>query len=378
MPPRQTRKKLRWTPPAPGSQASSVSGAPDIPVHDMPLAPRDEAVFLLHTGAEIEHALMVQYLYAAYSLKSPEDVPREHAAKVKAWTKTFLDIAREEMGHLITVQNLLRLIGGPLNFEREDYPFRSQLYPFHFRLEPLSRLSLAKYVLAEMPHMPEMPDEVKSIIGRTIQGEAPVNRVGAVYARIMDLFSRPEPSEEMRLSDDDFVQGVASREARYAEWGGRATVLVQEMVDRSTALFALSEIAEQGEGLDEPATRPSHYQRLLSIYLDFPEAGEWEPAHLVPVDPAIGQAGGEADGLAEPGSITHPRSVKWAALFNLRYRLLLAYLSHFLQTDGPRICDFGCANRQIKREGAAPVYTHHAQRRAAACEACIAHRPCAG
>lgn len=28
----------------------------------------DWAVFLLHTAAEIEHALMVQYLYAAYSL----------------------------------------------------------------------------------------------------------------------------------------------------------------------------------------------------------------------------------------------------------------------------------------------------------------------
>src|SRR6476619_1929144 len=164
MPRRETRKKLRWTPPEPGSHASSVPGAPEIPVHDTPLAPRDEAVFLLHTGAEIEHALLVQYLYAAYSLKSPEDVPQEYGAKVKAWRRTLLDIAREEMGHLITVQNLLRLIGGPLNFEREDYPFRSQLYPFHFRLEPLSRASLAKYILAEMPHMPEMPEEVKAMI----------------------------------------------------------------------------------------------------------------------------------------------------------------------------------------------------------------------
>src|SRR5215204_4451819 len=31
----------------------------------------DWTVFLLHTAAEIEHALMVQYLYAAYSLGEP-------------------------------------------------------------------------------------------------------------------------------------------------------------------------------------------------------------------------------------------------------------------------------------------------------------------
>ena len=37
----------------------------------------------------------------------------------------------------------------------------------------------------------------------------------------------------------------------------------------------------------------------------------------------------------ESGRISHPRSLKWAKLFNLRYRLLLAYLSHFLQSDGP-------------------------------------------
>ena len=31
------------------------------------------------------------------------------------------------------------------------------------------------------------------------------------------------------------------------------------------------------------------------------------------------------------GRITHPRARAWAHLFNFRYRLLLAYLSHFLR-----------------------------------------------
>jgi hypothetical protein len=55
------------------------------------------------------------------------------------------------MGHFAAVQNLLRFIGAPLNLEREDFPFRIDLYPFRFRLEPFSQRSLARYLAAEMP-----------------------------------------------------------------------------------------------------------------------------------------------------------------------------------------------------------------------------------
>src|SRR4051812_20360599 len=59
-------------PPLPAATPADISALPttavaDLPTHDPPLAPRDEASFLLHVAAEIEHALMVQYLYAAYS-----------------------------------------------------------------------------------------------------------------------------------------------------------------------------------------------------------------------------------------------------------------------------------------------------------------------
>ena len=55
------------------------------------------------------------------------------------------------MGHLITVQNLLTVLGAPRHFDRDDYPNVSPLYPFGFRLEPLSLDSLAAYVCAESP-----------------------------------------------------------------------------------------------------------------------------------------------------------------------------------------------------------------------------------
>src|SRR5262245_34570971 len=84
----------------------------------------DYAVFLLSIAAEIEHSLMVQYLYAAYSLGGPQ-VPEEHRPKVLEWQQVILGIAKEEMGHLITVQNVLKVLGGPLHLDREDYPWAS-------------------------------------------------------------------------------------------------------------------------------------------------------------------------------------------------------------------------------------------------------------
>src|SRR4051794_8358051 len=65
-------------------------------------SPRDEAIFFLQVAAEVEHALLVQYLYAAYSL----DPSR---AEGVTWRDQIVEIATEEMGHLVTVQNLLRL-----------------------------------------------------------------------------------------------------------------------------------------------------------------------------------------------------------------------------------------------------------------------------
>src|SRR5271168_1942248 len=79
---------------------------------------RQYAILLLEIAASIEHALMVEYLYAAFSLGGPR-VPSPRKPEVAQWREIILGIAKEEMGHLMTVQNLLRCLGGPLNLDRE-------------------------------------------------------------------------------------------------------------------------------------------------------------------------------------------------------------------------------------------------------------------
>src|SRR5205814_596438 len=146
---------------------------------------------------------MVQYLYAGFSMGGTH-IPVEHRAQVMQWQETILGIAKEEMGHLMTVQNLLRCLGGPLNLDREDYPWDSELYPFPFQLEPLSRQSLAKYVYTESPTPDQWTgaeaDEIRALAQKEAGGAA--HRVGALYAQIQALIEHD--GHPTFVKDEDF------------------------------------------------------------------------------------------------------------------------------------------------------------------------------
>jgi hypothetical protein len=301
------------------------------------MVPHDEAVFLLHVAAEVEHALMVQYLYAAFSLGGPE-VPADRAETVEGWKRIILDIAKEEMGHLITVENLLRLIGGPASFEREEFPFPSGLYPFPFRLEPLTKHSLAKYVLAEMPPQLQGPevDEIKRC-AQTDDSQGMVNRVGCIYQQIEDLFTYGDRDPGAAfVAVDDVDPETLAFQASPDEWGlGYQSILILRASNRREAVDALQAVAEQGEGAQattlDDLDPNSHCGRFLRLYREFPD-GEWNPTHRVPTNPTTLPVEAE-DGTWTP--ITNEQSRCWALLLNLRYRMLLAELQHAFSVKSP-------------------------------------------
>ena len=315
--------------------------------HDPPLAARDEATFLLHAAAEVEHALMVQYLYAAYSLGGPQ-VPSDKRPLVNGWRNTIISIAREEMAHLASVQNLLRFVGGPLNLDREDFPFRTGFYPFRFKLERLTKDSLAKYVYAEMPEGLTGTD-IEEIRRRAIGANADaVNHVGRLYQSIASIFARKEADGTFSLKDEDLQAEPLSFQAS-VEWAnGRPRLIIRQVKTREGAqdgaIPLIQAIAIQGEGM--PATGNlggSHYQMFRDIYDAFPEETDWKPARDVPEGPNTSEPDPdpepgpdtEAEESARVGRITHPRSRLWAQLLNLRYRMLLTNIFHALHLDRP-------------------------------------------
>jgi hypothetical protein len=323
---------------------ATVSGSKarfSIPVE---FTPHRYAIFLLHIGAEIEHALMVQYLYAAFSLGG-SNVPADRRIEVSQWREIILGIAKEEMGHLMTVQNLLRCLGGPLNIDREDFPWDSEFYPFPFKLEPLTRQSLAKYVYAEAPAgwSGAEADEVRALAEEGTGNPTPIHHVGTLYNAIEELLR-----DTRLIKDTDFRGSTFPYQANWDEWGrgykggergnstkaamaGTPDVLLIPVVARTDSVAAIQKIANQGEAnpiADDDA--PSHFARFLRIFRKFPENNSWSPTLQVPVDPIVLSGAQDAETAEEwEGTpITHPESKLWAHLFNIRYEILLTSLLH--------------------------------------------------
>ncbi|WP_052594060.1 ferritin-like domain-containing protein [Aureispira sp. CCB-QB1] len=325
--------------------------------------PKDWLSYLLHVDAELEHSLMVQYLYAAYSLGGPQ-VLDKYKAKVHAWQEIVLGIAKEEMGHFVSVQNVLRLIGAPLNFNRQDFPWDSVLYPFEFKLEPFSKDSLAKYVYAESPEnwlndtdgdddeMKEIKAEIKAVINTEENHGDPIS---VLFKQILAIIE-----DDQLIPDDVFLSGTYPFQAKFDEWGrgykggargnssganpqGTPDVLVAPLLSRTDAITALNKIAEQGEAMEEVDGEDSHFERFLTIYKEWRKMPQdFEPTRPVATNPTVNETVADptyspSEGLDTDSKIdviTNPVAKTWGNLFNVRYRMLLTFLTHSFLLDG--------------------------------------------
>lgn len=342
------------------TSATVVAGGAQA-LHDPPLEPRDEVVFLLTAAAEIEHALMVQYLCAAYSVRVVDGDPNRQ--ELETVQDLLTQIAREEMGHLATVQNLLHLVGGPLNLNREHSPYAGTIYPFHFTLEPLTLDSLAKYVTAESPAvLPDLSDGQRAQLQQIrldaarANGGQEVRHVGPIFERLERLFS----DDVDGLDDGDIRLDTVARQARFEDWGleprsadAGEPLIVESFaggdVDlvRAAAAAAVHAIGAQGEGFDPgPAGSESHFERFFDVYrrvsaltsagvtVTWPVAVDPNTTSAPPELPGgVNEVEAALEAHAGGGRITDPRARAWAQLFNLRYRMLLGQFSHFLRLD---------------------------------------------
>jgi Ferritin-like len=210
---------------------------PGLPLSN--LSPEDEVVDLLMNAAEIEQGLLLQYLYAAYSAT---DLTISGIVK---------EIAIEEMGHLMTVQNMLLACGQLPYFARDDWAIPTHFRPFSFALEPAGRESLAKYAAAEMPDPdgPNISAAQRAVLPAILadakasaQDHVEPHRVGLLYMAIYWLLrgsdaaladSSKEPWVGYPVDDvarmpgfagrhvkDGFLQDLTAREGLASNWRG--------------------------------------------------------------------------------------------------------------------------------------------------------------
>jgi hypothetical protein len=330
------------------------TGLPSIPGRTARL----KAIYLLQIAAEVEHALMVQYLYAAYSLDETFDAggKGEGPQIVNRWKRDIRLVARQEMAHFVTVQNLLISLGAEPYVNRENnFSDHPDAYPFPVRFEKFDRNSLARYVATEAPAKEAITDpvtraELEKVLGLADQNSKnKINRVGVLYAALYWLFLKTDAADSrpwrmpqsvkdcmlescmagVHVKDTDFIPAAEYREfaANREEWEVyEGSSRVDNADPRTEALQAIHWIMLQGEGPGggDCEDEKSHFCRFLQIYKDlndFPDLSR--AAMAVPLNPVVlsSHRAERVDPESEP--ITHPESSLWAQLFNTRYQMLL-------------------------------------------------------
>lgn len=169
--------------------------------------PYVELIRLLRQASEIEHALMLQYLYGAFSVKplyagivgigmpNPNDL---------------IGVSAMEMQHLREVNHLLGALGAAPNLVRQGFPFAPEVYPFEFNLEPLTESSVAKYLYCEAaagsldPSKAAGDADLRFLVDldRALGPSARPNHVGSLYDAIIHtlrehIASSPQSSAEL-------------------------------------------------------------------------------------------------------------------------------------------------------------------------------------
>ena len=123
---------------------------------------RSSLIYMLCGAAEVEHAVMCEYLFAAFSLKRSvsEGLTHEQLAAVGRWRSTILTVAKQEMLHLAIACNLLTSIGASPHLSRPNLPQPARHYPsgVRFELLPFGEQALRHFLFLERPEGMDLRD----------------------------------------------------------------------------------------------------------------------------------------------------------------------------------------------------------------------------
>lgn len=305
-----------------------MGAEPDIVVEN-----RKELTYLLSQGAELEHALMCQYLYAAFSLKGAADgLSDAQVEQVERWRKVILRIAGEEMLHWAVVQNLLAAVGSAPFVSRPHLPHQAQGYPpgVQLRLLPFGETALQHFIYLERPQDIEDVDgagfDPVGVAPEPMRPDEIVPR-GQDFATVGHLYrscARGLAHLAEKLGEDRLFIGPAFHQAEESDFGwptlGAITNLQQ-------AEAAIERIVEQGEGATGDWS-DAHYGRFLAVRDEYLAMRRGDPG-FDPVHPVVGAGMRAVEGIEPDVYITDPATGACSDLFNAVYELLLQMIARY-------------------------------------------------
>jgi hypothetical protein len=295
---------------------------------------RKELTYLLSQAAELEHALMCQYLYAAFSLRSTAGpgLTEDQLVQVERWRRVVLDVAGEEMLHWAVVQNLLTAVGSAPFVSRPHFPHQAKGYPaaVQLRLLPFGEAALQHFVYLERPEDVEAVDaEGFDPTGPRLEPMAPEEIVprgqdfstqGTLYRSVERGFAHLADV----LGEDRLFIGPAFHQAGETTFGWPD---LGPITDLEGANRAIERIVEQGEGATgDWAT--AHYGRFLGVLGEYQAMRESDP-DFAPTHPVVAAGMRSVEGIDPDIYITDPATGGCSDLFNAVYELILQMIARY-------------------------------------------------
>jgi CDGSH-type Zn-finger protein/truncated hemoglobin YjbI len=295
---------------------------------------REALYYMLCEAAELEHGIMCQYLYAAFSLKQSEaeGLSAEEAQAVQRWRKRISHIATQEMLHLSLVQNLLAAIGGAPHLSRPNFPHPATHYPagVHLALLPFGEPALQHFMFLERPEGMDLDDAE----GMAAWGQAaPAMQEGEIVPRSQDfktvghLYRSIEAGIAHlagKFGERRLFVGPPRAQATQQYFGWSELVAV---TDAASAQQAIDEILEQGEG-PRGNWKDAHFGQFVQIMDEYTRLREANPA-FAPARPVVTLNVRPSEHDTGVPLVTDPMTRQVMDLFNVSYEVLLLMLQRF-------------------------------------------------
>ncbi|HEV2936822.1 MAG TPA: ferritin-like protein, partial [Streptosporangiaceae bacterium] len=295
---------------------------------------REALYYMLCEASELEHGIMCQYLYAAFSLKQSETegLTADETEAVVRWRKQISHVATQEMLHLALVQNLLSAIGGAPHLSRPNFPHPATHYPagVHLALLPFGEPALQHFMFLERPEGMDLNDaEGMAAFGRA----APAMQQGEIVPRSQDfktvghLYRSVEAGVAHladKLGERWLFIGPPRAQATQEYFGWPELVAV---TDTASAQKAIDEILEQGEG-PRGHWRNAHFGQFVEILDEYLQLRDANPA-FDPVRPVVTVNVRPSERDTGVPLVTDPLTSQVMDLFNVSYEVLLLMLQRF-------------------------------------------------
>jgi Ferritin-like len=319
----------------------SVRGKDVDPEAPIRIEHREALIYVLGKAAELEHLVLCQYLFAAFSLKdgTREGLSDVTMPLVEHWRDELIDIAEQEMLHFALVQNLLTAVGAAPHLGRPNFPVPPRAFPAKVQLVlmPFGEVALRHFAYLERPEGMDMADaEGFAALAKAQPLAAPPDELSGPIVPEFDTISHLYRSLEDglaqladRLGEPELFVGPPAAQATPTAFDLPDLVPV---TDLASARRAIDTIVEQGEGA-RGDWREAHFGRILAILDQFLAARELDPA-FEPARPVLLASVRPPDSGVDVPLITAPFSVRCVDLMNAIYEVLLQMLSrYFAHTD---------------------------------------------